>query len=135
MKNRMLSLLFILLGSITANGQNYVIPSTYAPLSYDQIATNVAYEKSMFEEYYDEAYKYYNKGDMQGFIYYSDIALSYGWYSNKMYYDRGVAYERLHDYKHAKKNYKKAFKKGYYPARQALEACKAAEKTWKRNRK
>lgn len=136
MKSRMLLMLLLLMGCFTAKGQNYnyVIPSTFQPLSYSQIAAKVAYEKQMFDKYYDEAYSYYNKGDMQGFIYYSDCALKYGFYSNKMYYDRGVAYERLRDYKRAKKNYKKAMKKGYYPASQALESCKVAEKIWKSNK-
>lgn len=131
MRNRILLLFIVLLSSIAVKAQNYVVDSYFEPKSFSQIAVEVAYEKRMADEYFDKAYEYYNKGDMQGFIYYSDIALSYGWYSSKCYYDWGVAYESLHDYKHAKKNYKKALKKGYYPAQQALGSCKAAEKRWK----
>jgi len=131
MRNKLLLLTIAMFGCMTANAQNYVVNSTFEPLSYSQIAAKVAYGKRMADNYFDKAYEYYNKGDMQGFIYYSDIAMSYGWYSSECYYDRGVAYERLHDYKHAKKNYKKALKKGYYPARSALESCKISEKAWK----
>lgn len=28
------------------------------------------------------------------FLYYTDITISYGWYSSECYYDRGVAYEK-----------------------------------------
>lgn len=126
---------FLLVGCITAKRQNYVIPSYFEPMSYSQMAVKVAYEKRMAEEYFDKADACYDKGDMQGFLYYSGYALSYGWYSSKVYYKRGVAYESLHNYKRAKKEYKKALKKGYYPAIQALDACKVAEKKWKSSSK
>ena len=47
--------------------------------------------KQRFEEYQDKAYDCYNKGDFNGFIFYSDYALNTGWYNSKLYYDRGTA--------------------------------------------
>ena len=76
---------------------------------------------------------FYNKGDYNGFIFYSDYALNTGWYNSKLYYDRGTAFERLHDYRKAKKEYKRALKKGYYPAQSALKQCKINQKNWKKS--
>lgn len=123
-----------------AQNYNYVIESTFQPLSMEEMmmaARANAYRqqrmKERFEEYQDKAYEQYNRGDFNGFIYYSDYALSTGWYNSKLYYDRGMAFERLHDYRKAKKEYKKAIKKGYYPAQAAYEQCKAHQKAWKKS--
>ena len=123
-----------------AQNINYVIESTFQPLSMEEMmlaARANAYRqqrmKELFEEYQDKAYAYYNKGDFNGFIYYSDYALKTGWYNSKLYHDRGAAYEKLHDYKKAKKEYKKAIKEGYYPAKAAYEQCKINQKAWKKS--
>ncbi len=130
--------------SIVSNAQNYnyVIDSHFQPLSMEEMmlaARAKAYHdqvmKQRFEEYQDEAYKCYNRGDYNGFLYYSDYALDTGWYNSKLYYDRGSAYEKLHEYRKAKKEYKRAMKKGYYPAKSAYEQCKIHQKEWKRYNK
>lgn len=139
MKKCLVLTLFLFALTTNANGQ-IVVNSTFKPLSYDELllqAQAQAYHSKMmeekFDEYQDKAYEQYNRGDYRGFIYYSDIALSTGWYNTQLYYDRGNAYEYLHDYKHAKKEYKKAKKKGYYPAVSALEQCKRNEKAWRKS--
>jgi tetratricopeptide (TPR) repeat protein len=119
---------------------NYKIESTFQPLSMEEMmmaAQANAYRqelmKQRFEEYQDKAYSCYNKGDFNGFIFYSDYALNTGWYNSKLYYDRGAAYEKLHEYSKAKKEYKRAIKKGYYPAQSAYEQCKVHQKAWKKS--
>lgn len=88
-----------------------------------------------FNEYKGKAYECYNRSDYSGFIYYSAIALETGWYNNKMYYDRGVAFEALHDYKQARKEYKTAINYGYYPAVDAYNQVKVHKKEWKKSQK
>lgn len=137
--------LVLLLGalSISTFAQNggFVIDSKFKPLTQEQLEMHARAEyarqmqnKEWFEYYQAEAYKRLQVLDYQGFIYYSDYALKYGWYNSKMYYDRGQAYEKLHEYRKAQKEYKKAIKTGYYPATQALEQCKENHKRWKKNR-
>lgn len=123
------------------SAQGIVINSKFRPLTTEQLileaqanAARQAYNKQQFEEFKKEAYKRLQVLDYEGFIYYSDYALKYGWYNDKMYYDRGQAYEKLHKYRKAKKEYKKAIKVGYYPATYALEQCKKNHKRWKKNR-
>lgn len=125
------------MGSFAQNG-GIVINSKFRPLSYEQLEMHAQAEyarqmqnKEGFEYYKAEAYKRLQVLDYEGFIYYSDYALKYGWYNDKMYYDRGQAYEKLHKYRKAKKEYKKAIKVGYYPAIQALEKCKENHKRWR----
>ena len=134
--------MFFLVGftSIVGYAQNYVIESSFKPFSMEELMiaarANAVRQQRMqesFEEYREKAYYYFNKGDYKGFIYYSDYALSTGWYNNKLYYDRGIAFEKLHDYSKAKKEYKKAIKKGYYPAQEAYEQCKVHHKAWKKS--
>ena len=98
------------IGEGYAQNINYTINSTFQPLSMEELMMSAraeAYRQQIaqqrFEEYKDKAYTYLNKGDYQGFLYYSDYALSTGWYNNKMYYDRGVAFEKFHEYRKAKK--------------------------------
>ena len=123
-----------------AQNINYTIESTFQPLTMEEMmmaaranANRQEVMRQRFEEYQDKAYDCYNRGDFNGFIYYSDYALSTGWYNSKLYYDRGAAYERLHDYRKAKKEYKRSFKKGYYPAQAAYEQCKQHQKAWKKS--
>ena len=136
-------MLIVLVTSLSyAQNINIVNGSVYQPLSMEELmmaARANAYRREMakqrFEEYKEKAYTYYNRGDYSGFIYYSNIALNTGWYNDKMYYDRGVAFEMLHEYSKAKKEYKRAIKKGYYPAQSAYEQCKFHQKTWKKSNK
>lgn len=113
--------------------------SKFKPFTYEELllqaqakAARDAYNEKIFNEFQDKAYSCLNKKDYYGFIYYSDHALKTGWYNSQLYYDRGRAFENLNDYKRAKKEYKKAKKKGYYPAIEALKRCKQKEKIWKK---
>lgn len=126
----------------TTGTAQLVVNSKFKPLSYDELMLHAqaeAYrqqeEKERFEEYQDRAYECYNQADYKGFIFYSDYALKTGWYNSQLYYDRGSAYERLHEYSKAKKEYKRALKKGYYPAQSALENCKKRQIAWKKAKK
>ena len=91
-------------------------------------AARDAYNQQRFEEYQDKAYAALNRGDRGEFITYSNYALQTGWYNAKLYYDRGKAFQYLNDYKSAKKEYKKAKKKGYYQAESALQELKLLRK-------
>ena len=138
---RILLLLLVFWATVSyAQNINYTIESTFQPLSMEEMmmaARANAYRqevmKQRFEEYQDKAYNCYNKGDFNGFIFYSDYALNTGWYNSKLYYDRGAAYEKLHEYSKAKKEFKRAIKKGYYPAQSAYEQCKVHQKAWKKS--
>ena len=92
-------------------------------------------QKERFEQYQQKAYECYNRQDWNGFLTYSNYALDCGWYNAKLYYDRGVVYEKLCDFKHAKKEYKKAKKKGYAYAEGALQSLKITEREYKRRQK
>jgi hypothetical protein len=50
----------------------------------------------------------------------------------KFYYDRGKVFQSFGDYKNAKREFKKAKRKGYYQASQALEDLKRIKKSRKR---
>ncbi len=97
-------------------------------------AARQAYNKQQFEEYMELAYEQWNKQDCKVFLFYSDKALEFGWHNDKMYFDRGKAYEYFHEYRKAKREYKKAIEGGYYPAKLALEQCKENMREWKKNR-
>jgi hypothetical protein len=151
--------LFLLLGFILvitfSNAQNnpYVVDGGFEPMTmdemllpfvlYSQNAERIrelqeqreAAAKQRFSDYSDKAYECFNKSDYQGFIYYSSLALNTGWYNSEMYYDRGRAFEELHDYKQAKKQYKIALGYGYYPAQSALQLVKVHKKEWKQSQK
>lgn len=110
----------------------------FEPLSYEEIvmyaqaqAARREYEKKRFEEFQEKAYSLYNRGDLLGFLTYSNYALETGWYNAKLYYDRGCAYEKLNDFKKAKKEYKKAKKHGYVYAESALQSLKIHEQEYK----
>lgn len=137
------------------NAQNYeyVIDSSFKPMTFEEMllpyllysqnaeriqqiqAQRRKAEEQRFDEYKEKAYECYNDNDYSGFIYYSAVALETGWYTDKMYYDRGVAFEELHDYKQAKKQYKIALGYGFYPALLALQHVKAHKKEWKQSLK
>lgn len=119
-----------------------VIDSKFKPFSYEELMVQAqakaaydAHMEQLFDQYQDEAYRRYNNQDWYGFLTYSNYALETGWYNSKLYYDRGVVFERLNNFKQAKKEYKKAKKKGYAYAERALEACKQHEKEYKRRLK
>ena len=119
---------------------NYVSESYFQPMSMGEMIlkaqTEIYWQQVMqqkFEEYQDKAYNCLNNGNYQGFITYSSYALETGWYSSKLYYDRGVVFEYFHDYRNAKKEYKRAIKSGYYPAQTALEQCKIHQKEWRKS--
>lgn len=116
--------------------------SYYRPLSFEELyiealakAEYQKQQKERFEHYQQIAYNYYNKKDWNGFLTYSQCALDCGWYNSRLYYDRGVAYEMQNDFKHAKKEYKKAKKKGYAYAESALQSMKLKEKDYKQRLK
>lgn len=131
---KFLIILVLTLVATTGTAQ-LVINSQFKPLSYEELmlhAQSEAYrqqeKKEHFDKYQERAYGCYSWGDYKGFIYYSDYALKTGWYNSKLYYDRGVAFEHLHEYGKAKKEYKRAIKKGFYPAVSAYEQYKMHQK-------
>nr|DAJ98352.1 MAG TPA: Glutamyl-tRNA reductase 1 [Crassvirales sp.] len=119
-------ILFVfLVNAITLSyGQNYTVESSYQPLSTEEMIVSARANVNRFQKYQDKADVCFKKGDYEGYIYYSDFALKCGYYTAKMYYNRGIAYEKLHNYSKAKKSFKKALKKGYYPAKEALTKFK-----------
>ena len=112
---RMLLLALIVISISQTGTSQIVIDSKFKPLSYEELMMQAQAEaaynaqmKQRFEQYQDEAYRRYNKQDWYGFLTYSNYALETGWYNSQLYYDRGVVYERLNNFKQAKKEYKKA---------------------------
>ncbi|EHO68660.1 hypothetical protein [Segatella maculosa] len=137
MRKLSLSLLLLVITTTFVNSQT-VINAKFRPLSYEQLmlqaqaqAVDRAYREKMFNEYLYEAYRALGKGDKSGFITYSNYALNTGFYTEKLYYDRGQVFQSFGDYKSAKKEYKKAKSKGYYQAKAALEALKQLKKQQK----
>lgn len=130
-----LLLSFIMITTLCNAQNSYVIENSYQPLTIDEIVMGVNTRVNRFNQYKDKAYECLNKRDFEGFIYYSDFALKTGYYNAKLYYYRGYAYEKLHNYSKAKKEYNKAIKKGYYEAVSALEQCKINQKNWQNNHK
>lgn len=119
-----------------------VINSKFKPLSYEELywqamakAVYNQQQEALFDKYQNQAYECYNRRDWNGFLTYSNYALQTGWYTAKLYYDRGVVYERFNDFKNAKKEYKRAKKKGYAYAESALQSLKYKEKEYKRQQK
>lgn len=112
----------------TVTRPNYVIGSSYEPLSADVMMAAARAGANRFAEYSKKAYAALRKGDKAGFITYTNYALSTDFYNAKMYYDRGNVFRDLGDYKQAKKEYKKAKKHGYYQANQALDELKELTK-------
>ena len=119
-----------------------IVDSKFIPFSYEELCMQAAakakydrQQKAYFEYYQDKAYECYNNEDLYGFLTYSNYALDTGWYNAELYYYRGVAYERLFNFKEAKKNYKKAKKNGYALAERALSLLKDKEKEYKRMQK
>lgn len=139
---KLLIITFIFLASIQSYAYYLRLDCQYEPLSFEEIMLQArmqaAYEARMrqiFDENCREAYRRYNNKDFLGFLTYSDYALRTGWHTAQLYYDRGVVYERMKDFKKAKKEYKKAKKAGSPMAYQALLSCKRNEKEYKRQQK
>lgn len=152
---KLIILLLCIMASTGSYAQkyNFVSDYTYKPYSFEEMilpfmlyAQNSERMRQIqeqrekeaeqrFDEYTAKAYECFNAKDYQGFIYYSSIALDTGWYRTEMYYHRGIAFEELHDYKQAKKQYKIALSYGYLPAKSALEFVKEHKKEWKRSQK
>lgn len=139
---RSLFLVWMVLVPFISNAQNYniTVNSQFEPMSMDEAmmyarakAIREQRMEQLFDEYKTKAYNCYNRSDYNGFIYYSNLALNTGWYNNKLYYDRGVVYERFHEYRLAKKEYKKAIDTGYYLAESAYWECKRHHKEWKKS--
>lgn len=130
-------LLMALNYNLYAQGRYISITPTYQPMTQQELilyAYAQAAKKEQFEIYKAKAYECLQVLDYSGFIYYSDYALSFDWYNAKLYYDRGQSYEKMDEYRKAKKEYRKAINTGYSPARQALKQCKENYKKWKNNR-
>jgi len=72
-----------------------------------------AKRKEAFNYYQELAYQSLNKGNYQNFITLSNTALSYGWRSSKLYYDRGLVYKELGLKRYAKRELKRAKRNGY----------------------
>lgn len=137
-----LFLVWMVLVSFFSNAQNYniTVNSQFKPMSMDEAmmyaraqAIHDQRMQQLFDEYQKKAYNYYYKADYNNFIYYSNLALNTGWCSGKLYYDRGVVYEKFHEYRLAKKEYKKAIDQGYYSAEAAYWECKKHHKEWKKS--
>lgn len=132
---RIISLfLFLSFATITCKAQ-IVIKSQYKPYTFEEMmlqakvqAAKNAYNEKKFNEYSNQAYAAYNRGDKYGFITYTNYALETGWYNAKMYFDRGQVFQSLGDMKSAKREYKKAKKYGYYEAEVALNQLKKSKK-------
>lgn len=142
MMKRLLIILLLTMGISNVCSSQIVINSHFKPLSYEELYISAMAEaeynrqqKERFERYQEKAYECYNRHDWNGFLTYSNYALDCGWYNAKLYYDRGVVYEMLYDFKHAKKEYKRAKKKGYAYAEGALRFLKIKEKEYKRRQK
>ena len=129
MKRKMFALfLCVMMYSFSyAQVKNLRLPAKFEPFTYEELiimAQIEAQKRAQFEENQDLAYEAINRGNWYGFIYYSNRALSTGYYNSKMYYYRGVCFEKMDRYKDAKKEYRKAKRKGYYGAKEALSNLK-----------
>lgn len=129
---KILFVFLIFVSSLCRAQSGYVIEETYEPISTDLMMMSARANSNRYQRYKEEAYDCYSKKDYYNFIYYSNLALKTGFYNAKLYFDRGVAYEKLYDYSKAKKEYKKALKKGYYQAQAALDNLKIKQKTKKK---
>ena len=84
-----------------------------------------------FTHYSNLAYNALNKNQYALFLRYSDYALQTGNYTARLYYDRGYVYEVIGDYNAARKEYKKADRLGYMPARYALRELEINMLRWR----
>ena len=141
-RRKALIVLITLISSVFGASAQIVINSKFRPFSYEELMMQAQAEsaynarmRQLFDQYSEEAYRRYNNQDLYGFLTYSNYALEIGWHNSKLHFDRGVVFERLNDFKNAKKEYKKAKKAGYAYASNALETCKKHEKEYKRHQK
>ena len=90
-----------------------------------------AEKQRLFNHYSNLAYDALNRNQLALFLRYSDYALQTGNSSARLYYDRGYVYETLGDYTTAQKEYKKAERMGYAPARYTLRELEIKMKRWR----
>ena len=90
-----------------------------------------AEKQRLFTHYSGLAYGALNRGQLAVFLRYSDYALQTGQYSARLYYDRGYVFESLGDYVTARKEYRKADRMGYAPARYALSELEWKMRQWR----
>lgn len=110
---------------------SYSYVNTYVPMSHEELmlraAAKVLREKQAkedFEHYSQAAYDYLKKNQVGYFINYAHAALETGYYNSQLYYNLGISYFLLGQKGKGKKFLKKASKKGFYSANQALLAIK-----------
>lgn len=132
---------FVLKAQIYGSDQSIQLPTmSYPSISEVNEMANYALVKARlehlreenFKEYTKLAYDAYNKGKYNYCLYYSEQALSTNYYSADIYYLRGISFEKLGNYKDAKKEYKRAIRKGSTRAVSALKELK--EKTSKKSK-
>jgi len=92
----------------------------YTPRSMDELMLEAranaianARKREAFNHYSELAYQSLSRGDNRSFITLSNTALSYGWHSSKLYYDRGLVYKELGLKRYAKRELKRAKRNGY----------------------
>lgn len=138
MKKKILFILTACLLSATlqikAQGYNFAVPSYYVPMTPEEMDMEVRSNWLMFNKYYNAAYEYFEKKDYSNFLYFSGLALKYPWYTVDLYYDRGIAFEYFNDYKNAKREYKRAWRKGSASAQYDYERCKLLLKQQKKSK-
>lgn len=107
---------------------------TYVPMSHDEIILRAAVlawkdkqRKDDFEKHSQIAYEYLRKKQINYFVRYALCALNTGYYNNLLYYNLGISYCILEQKSKGKKYLKKASKKGFAEANQALYALKKKE--------
>lgn len=150
--------LFILLATLAlgASTQNIWLNSgaRFRPFSYGELmrampqvtpemieraaiaqALDKAEREEKFEKWQSAAVDAYNKGNYLTCLTYINYALDTNLHNGYIYYVRALAFEQLHDYKNAKKQYKNSKKLGYYQAEEALKGIKEREKAWKQSQK
>lgn len=139
MKVCSLILIFILLqcGNTLRAQNRYDIPinapiiNTYVPMSREEIMLRATAEvwrqrqiREKFDRYFRAAYDCLKKRQIDCFINYANAALSTGYYNIQLYYNLGISYCLLGQVRKGKKYLKKASKKGFIEAEQALSVIK-----------
>lgn len=136
-KKTFVLVIFAIFASIKISAQNYdyTVESYYQPLSMEEMIIQAKVNVSLFNKYSDIAMEYYDEGNYETFLYYSNLALDTGYGSGILYYRRGVVFEYFHKYSKAKKEYKRAICCGYSAAQSALVQCRYNQKIWKNRNK
>jgi Flp pilus assembly protein TadD len=90
-----------------------------------------AEKERLFNHYSSLAYDALNRRQYAQFLRYSEYALDTGLSSSQLYYDRGYVLESLGDFEAARKEYIKADRMGYAPARYALSELERKMRSWR----